>query len=137
LHGTASFSTAELSAKTHAIKAQYAGDAGFKESTGTVHQVVEKFLANVALTTSPNPSTVRQAVALSAAVTSSGPHVPTGKIIFKNGSTTLGAASLDPTGTATFSTTKLPTGTNSITAAYTGDAENDKSTSSPVAQTVN
>lgn len=39
-NGLAAFSTSSLTAKTHSIKATYAGDATFKTSSGTVKQVV-------------------------------------------------------------------------------------------------
>ncbi len=60
-----------------------------------------------------------------------------------NGTTTvLGSATLDvpypstTTGTTTFATTKLPGGTNSVTATYTGDASVNASTSAPTTVTV-
>ncbi|MGA9545729.1 MAG: protease pro-enzyme activation domain-containing protein [Candidatus Sulfotelmatobacter sp.] len=60
-----------------------------------------------------------------------------------NGITTvLGSATLDvpypstTTGTTTFATTKLPGGTNSVTATYTGDASVGASTSAPTTVTV-
>jgi len=36
--------------QTHTIKATYSGDAGFKPSTGSVVQVVEKFATTTGLT---------------------------------------------------------------------------------------
>ena len=61
-----------------------------------------------------------------------------------NGGTTtvLGSATLNvpypstTTGTATFATTALPGGTNSVTATYTGDASVNPSTSAPTTVTV-
>ena len=60
-----------------------------------------------------------------------------GKVTFKNGATSLGAATLDSTGTATLTKTNLPAGTDLLTASYGGDALNAKSTSTAVSQTVN
>jgi hypothetical protein len=40
--GMATFSTSTLSAKTHTIKATYAGDKTFKTSSGTVRQIVDE-----------------------------------------------------------------------------------------------
>ena len=56
---------------------------------------------------------------------------------FKNGSTTLGTSILDGTGHATFTTSTLAVGSNSITAAYNGDSNFNTSTSSALTQTVN
>jgi hypothetical protein len=60
--------------------------------------------------------------------------VPTGTITFSNGSTVIGAATLDSGGVATF-TPDISTGTYSITAAYGGDALHGPSTSLPVSVT--
>jgi hypothetical protein len=55
--GIASYTTAALTAKTHTIKATYAGDANFQASSGSVKQVVELYASTTTLTSSPNPST--------------------------------------------------------------------------------
>jgi hypothetical protein len=54
--------------------------------------------------------------------------MPTGKVIFKNGSTTMGVAELSG-GVATFTKSNLPRGTYSITAVYDGDNASEASTS--------
>jgi hypothetical protein len=58
-------------------------------------------------------------------------------VTFKNGAATLGSPTLDLTGTATLATTKLPLGSDSLTADYNGDSLNQKSDSSVLMQTVN
>jgi hypothetical protein len=134
--GLATFQTSSLTAKTHTIKATYAGDATFKSSSGTVSQVVSLYTATVTLTASPNPSAYGQSVGLIATVTSGAPGGPTGTVTFKNGSTTLGTAPL--TGeTALLATTKLPVGSDAVTAIYNGDAQDGKMTSAPFTQAVN
>jgi len=55
---------------------------------------------------------------------------------FYNGTTFLGSANLDSSGVATLSTTALPVGTASITAAYTGNGTYSSSISSPAAAVV-
>jgi hypothetical protein len=133
--GVATFQTSSLTAKTHTIKATYAGDATFKSSSGTVTQVVSLYTATVTLTASPNPSAYGQLVGLIATVTSGAPGGPTGTVTFKNGSSTLGTT---PTtaGTALLATTKLPVGSDAVTATYNGDAQDGKITSAPFTQTV-
>jgi hypothetical protein len=82
-------------------------------------------------------------ITLTATVT---PSTGVGAVSFStlnNGSTTvLGTATLNvpyppsTSGTATFTTTSLPGGTNSVTATYEGDTSNNSSTSSPAVITV-
>ena len=130
--GVAVFSTSSLSAKTHTIKATYSGDATFKTSTGAVGQVVDPFSTTTVLSSSPNPSAYGQAALLTALIATAGSTTPTGKVTFYNGASSLGTATLDSTGNATLSTTKLPVGMDSLTASYKGDPLNGKSTSSAI-----
>jgi hypothetical protein len=87
------------------------------------------------LTSSPNPSIFAQTVTFTAKVASNAPGTPTGTVSFTNGSQKIGSATLNA-GAATFQTSKLPVGTLSITAAYSGDSENQKSTSPVLPQVV-
>jgi hypothetical protein len=134
--GATTFTTSSLSAKTHTIKASYLGDGSFKASSGTVHQVVNLYLSTTTLTSSPNPSTKGQPVTLTATVQSSNANSPTGRVIFKNGTQNLGSGVLSG-GVATLNTSKLPLGSNSLTAVYDGDTETSKSISGIVIQGVN
>jgi hypothetical protein len=133
--GMASYTTSSLAAKTHYIKATYAGDATFKPSTGRVKQVVVKYPTTTALTSSPNPSAYGQAVTFTATVTPSGPYVPTGKIKFMDVGVLFGSATLSG-GVATLTYSKLLVGTHTITAQYVGDDFSAKSTSSALNQRV-
>ena len=58
----------------------------------------------------------------------SGTGSPTGSVTFSTGATTLGASSV-ASGSATFTTSSLPIGAEQITAAYSGDANYNASTS--------
>ena len=86
-----------------------------------------------ALSSSPNPSSTGQAVRFTATVTG---IAPTGTVTFYDGGTQIGAATLAG-GTASITTSSLATGSHSITARYSGDGNNDASTSAAVLQTVN
>jgi hypothetical protein len=132
--GVATFTTSSLTAKTHTIKATYAGDINFKPSTGSVTQVVEKYPTTTTLTSSLNPSQFGQAVTFTAHVTSSGP-APTGKVKFLDGTTGIGSAALSG-GVAKLTKSNLAIGTHPITAEYLSDAFSAKSTSSVVNQVV-
>jgi trimeric autotransporter adhesin len=95
--------------------------------------------STTALAASPSTITVGANVTFTATV--SGPAgnttVPTGTVTFMEGTTTLGTGTLSATGVATYATTALPTGADSITAVYGGDGNFSGSTSSAVTVTVN
>jgi hypothetical protein len=133
--GVTTFTTSSLTAKTHTIKAAYAGDAIFQASSGAVTQVVNKYSTATTLTSSLNPSQSGQAVTFTAQVTSSGSASPTGKVKFMDGASTLGLATLNG-GVAKITKSTLAVGTHPITAQYLGDAACDKSTSPVVNQVV-
>ena len=89
------------------------------------------------LQASPTSANTGQSVTLTATVSSqSGTNTPTGTVTFYYGSSSLGTAALGSTGTANFSTTTLPAGSDSITAFYGGDANDAGSTSQPVTVTI-
>jgi hypothetical protein len=135
--GVATYLTSTLPARSQAIKATYAGDAAFKSSSGTVTQVVNLYPSRTSVpTSSPNPSIYGQAVTLAATVTSTAPSPPTGTVVFKNGTTSVGSGTLNTTGVATVTTRNLPAGSLSITATYNGDSETQKSTTEALSQTV-
>jgi len=91
------------------------------------------------LTSTPNPSTVGQAVTLTATVRPVAPAtgVPTGTVTFRDGAVTIGTATLGATGSASISVTTLAAGTHSLTAAYGGSLDFLASTSAAVSQVVN
>jgi hypothetical protein len=133
--GVAAYTTSSLSAKTHSIQATYSGDATFNPSSAWVKQVVDKYPTTMALSSSLNPSNYGQAVTLTAKVTSAGP-APTGTVTFRNGSVILGSKTLNASGVAILTTTKIPVGTDALTDTYNGDAFNAKSVSAAITQTV-
>ena len=74
------------------------------------------------LSSAPNPALFGQNIVFTAAVScNSGGVVPTGTVAFKKFSTVLGTGTLNSAGTATYSTSTLPVGRQSITAVYSGD----------------
>src|SRR5437867_2361862 len=92
------------------------------------------------LASTPNPSTVGQAVTLTATVRPVAPAtgVPTGTVTFRDGPTTvLGTATLGATGTASISVSTLAAGSHPLTAAYGGSLDFLASTSAAVTQVVN
>ena len=82
-----------------------------------------KDATSTALSSSANPASYGQAVTFTATV--SGAGNPTGTVTFQDGGTTLGTATLNGSGVATYTTGAftLSVGTHSITAVYGGDID--------------
>ena len=130
----ATLQTSALGAGTDAITADYSGDGSCAASVSPVlEQVVNLAATSEQLSSSPNPSAVGQSVTFTATVSSSA-GVPTGKVKFMRGTTSLGTATLSG-GVASLTTTKLPAGSDTVTANYLGTANYDTSSASLV-QTV-
>lgn len=88
------------------------------------------------LTSSPNPSTYGQAVVFTATVSSALGAPPDGEpVSFMKGQTVLGTGTLSG-GSASFMTSALKVGTNSIAAVYAGDSNFTGSKSKAVKQVV-
>jgi hypothetical protein len=133
--GSATLTTSTLPLGTSSITATYAGDSNFAGSTSNaLSQVVSAATTTTALASSLNPSGLGVSVKFTATVSSAG-GTPTGSVAFKNGTSTLATKTLS-SGVATYSTTALPLGSNSITAAYEGSTDFSASTSAPVVQVV-
>jgi hypothetical protein len=88
---------------------------------------------SLSLSSSSPTSVVGQPVSLTATLTSAA--APTGSIAFSDGAITLGTASVSG-GQATLTTSSLGAGGHSISAAYSGDANNSAATSAALAQSV-
>ena len=90
------------------------------------------------VTSSANPSVYGQAVTLTATVKAATPGsgTPTGTVTFYDGTTSLGNGILSG-GTSTLSTAFVIIGSQSITAAYSGDLDFTGSTSSALTEAVN
>jgi hypothetical protein len=89
------------------------------------------------LTSSANPATVNQPVSFTATVTANtGTAIPTGYVVFKDGSTTIGIIPLDSTGHAVFTTATLTVGDHPIKAVYRAPVEFLASTSAKIVETI-
>ena len=132
--GTAAVSTTTLTAGSHSITAQYAGDSNFNSLTSNiVTQVVNKNGAiSPVLTGAPNPATYGASVVFTATM----PSNATGTVTFLDGSASIGTGTLNAAGVATFSTTTLTAGTHSITASYAGDTNYAASVSNAVSEVI-
>jgi hypothetical protein len=119
---------------THSIAATYGGDANHASSTSAVlrQTIVRKVATSVRLSSSPNPSTVGQAVTFTVRVS---PSSATGTVQFVDGAVVFGTAAVSG-GTASLTTSALVSDTHLIFAVYSGDVNYATSTSSQLTQTV-
>ncbi|MFZ1084338.1 MAG: kelch repeat-containing protein [Terracidiphilus sp.] len=98
--------------------------------------VIVPVSSTTTLASALNPSVFGQPATFFASVTSSAGAPPDGEtVLFASGTTILGTGTLRG-GTASFTTSTLPTGVDSIFAIYTGDAIHNGSFSNPISQTV-
>lgn len=122
--GHASFTTSSLSADKHFITVQYSGDSNFSAGTSSLVQYIHASASSTALAATPNPSNVGQSVTFTATVAAvpPGTGIPTGQVTFQNGNSVLAQVPLNGSGMASFSTSTLPTGNNTITATYASNS---------------
>ncbi len=130
---TATFTASSLGVGSHSLTATYNGDANFlTASAPALSQTVSKAATSTSLTTNLNPATKVQTVTFTAAVTSTN---ATGQIQFLKGTSVLATVNLTG-GIATYSTSALSAGSNSITAKYLGDTKFLTSTSAVLVETI-
>jgi Bacterial Ig-like domain (group 3) len=122
---------------TEAITAVYSGNANETTSTGSGNLTVSAVGTQTKLTSSASPAVLNQSVTFTATVSeqSPGTATPTGTVMFKDGTTVLATVKL-VNGVATFATSSLAQGTHSITAVYSGDANNATSTSAALSESI-
>jgi len=116
--GVASVSSTLLPVGAHSITATYTGDSlDGKSVSSAIPLTVNPAQLSMTLTSAPNPSTAGQAVKFTATITSSG-HLPTGPVSFSYNGSLLGNGTLNASGVAVFSSTKLPSGSDTVTATF-------------------
>ena len=122
-NGQASLTVSSLGVGSHSLTAQYSGDANYNAALGSTNLTVGKGATGIILTAAPNPGVFGQDSAFTATV-SAITGSPTGTILFQDGSTSLGTATLNAQGMATLVVpgNVLAVGLHSLTASYSGDA---------------
>ncbi len=124
-------------AGTHNIFASYPGDSIRAESQSpTIALMGVAGIPTTSLSANANPINLGQSVVFTAKIATTSAVMPTGTVNFLNGTTALGSSAVDTSGVATFTANSLPSGANSITAVYSGDANFLPSTSAALTETV-
>jgi hypothetical protein len=123
-NGGGSCTSAAAPVGTDTIQGAYAGDANFSASSVTTSLVVDPALTQTLVDASPSPAALGSSVTYSTTVTTNvtGLPTPTGSVTFSTGSTTLCTATLANGIGSCSSSAASPVGTDTISGAYSGDA---------------
>jgi hypothetical protein len=133
--GTATISPI-LTPGTHSIIASYGGDTNDATSASAAYPLaVILATTQTAVSATPSSALVLAPVTIIAKVTGNG-GLPTGTVTFLADNASIGTATLDATGTATFTTSGLLAGSHALSASYGGDANDTPSASASVTETV-
>jgi hypothetical protein len=126
-------------AGAHLVESSYPGDASRSLSVSTTVSLAGSSLlvtTTTNLVAAPSPATAGETVTLTATIAPAPTGAPLGTVNFFNGETLLGMGTVNPSGVATFSTSALPTGTDSLSAVYSGNTTSATSTSAASMETV-
>tara|TARA_R110002110_G_scaffold85249_5_gene221576 strand:- start:349 stop:7668 length:7320 start_codon:yes stop_codon:yes gene_type:complete len=137
--GKATFDLSALDAGDHDLVVSYYPTArsGWDSAGPSIWpHTVEKSASTTTLSVSPDASTTGQAVTLTAAVGSADGPTAVGKVEFFADGLLLDSVDVDTSGEAVSTTTALPVGARTLTAAFLGDRALDASESGTVAHTV-
>jgi hypothetical protein len=134
--GQASYTVPSLTAGSHVITAVYGGDTTSHGGTGSLVETASAMIraATMARLDQSPPSAFQKAgTPLTFTATISGGQVPlrAGEMVtFLDRNLVLGTGTLDTNGQATFTTSSLPVGVDTISAVYAGDAISTDSSAS-------
>ena len=129
--GTATYTTSGLAIGSHTMGLSYAGDTNYAKASAQMIQTITGADTTISLTANPNPAVYGSPVTFTATVNSNG-GAATGLVTFTDNGATLGTGTLNASGVATFTTSKLNAGTQSIVATYSGDGKAGTSASAPL-----
>lgn len=129
----ATLATAALTAGSHSITAAYSGDIHNQASLSPTLTQMVLTTTGTTLSSSSQSITGGMSVTFTANVTGAS---PTGTVKFMDGTVSLGTSVLTA-GKATLTTSGLGVGSHSISAVYSGDANNLGSSSTTLTETVN
>ena len=130
--GFATLTVSSLVVGNHSITTQYSGDQNYFNSTSSAVNQVVQYKTSTTLTSSLQTSVFGEGVSFTATIS---PGTATGTVIFNDGYKTLGTVTITG-GTASLNVSNLAVGSHSVTAIYSGDANDAGSISNTVAQAV-
>lgn len=130
--GTASLVLSNLVPGTYSLTATYSGSSTDGSATSAPLSITVTMLAtSTSLSVSATSAMYGTSISATATVTdATGAPVFSGNVTFADGTTVLGNAALNSQGTATLSLGALSVGQHSITATFSGNADDASSTSS-------
>jgi hypothetical protein len=135
--GVATLAIKSLAAGSCSLTAVYEGNSiSVTSNSPAVSVTVTAQAAVASLSATPTPVTFGQALKLTATVKGNGKVAPAGTVLFMDGSTQLGTATLNSSSVATFSTAALAAGSYDLTAVYAGNSIYLSDQSAKVAVTV-
>lgn len=125
-----------LAPGTYSLVASYSGDHNDTASvSNTLAYTVDQATTKVKLTSSANPALVLSPVVFTVAVSGNG-GTPAGKVTFNIDGIARNPVSLDATGTATLTDSKLAVGNHTVTAGYDGDTDDAVSSSNSLNEVI-
>ena len=140
-NGEAELITSLLPAGTLTITAVYTSNSNSFANTAAspIVQVVNQATTTTMLTSSASTTPFGHPLTLSATLSAVAPGggIPTGTVNFVANGEVIDTSILLPDGVATYTTTALPIGTDSIEAVYSGDANNLPSSAPILSELVN
>jgi large repetitive protein len=134
--GVATINVSTLTPGTHSLSATYGGDGKAAASVSAALPMVVKEATIVAEASNSNPALTLAPVVLSASVTNAGIGTATGSIVFTDGGTQLGTATLNANGVASITVPQFSAGAHQLASSYAGDGDNFSGVSTPLVQTV-
>ncbi|MBV9147105.1 MAG: Ig-like domain repeat protein, partial [Acidobacteria bacterium] len=137
-NGQAQVAVSTLAVGSHTVVASYSGDTNFQTSVSApLVEVINPATIATATTlaSSANPAILNSPITFTATVTSSSDR-PTGSVIFQDGGSPIGSATVHLSGHARLTIDSLSVGSHSITAVYSGNGNFQPSLSAPLIETV-
>jgi len=123
-----------LSLGSTTIIADYLGNTNYVASAASFVQKVE-YASATTLKSSATSSLFGNAITFTATVTS--PHgIPSGRVVLKDGTATIGSGNLDAHGKAKIIVSTFSRGPHSVIATYNGNHDYVKSSSAAVSETI-
>jgi sugar lactone lactonase YvrE len=134
--GIATIAVTTLTVGLHSIAATYPGSTNYAANTSNLLAQTITSTATATVLTAGGTTTLSGKLVTLTVNVSSPTGIPAGNVIFQDGGTNLGQATLNAQGVATLSTSSLLVGSHTLTAAYQGNGSYTASTSAPLVETI-